>query len=162
MTHSCHHSPYFDRCKHLHGQQVLASPDVAANSVVILDHCTRAAKDGIPDSLFHHQVASMKQVNPVISPLIWDCMMNPKDIWAVTYDLVCNSPTRPDALSAPTFVDAVNGVVSELSELQKLSMVVLIRGHGGGDYHDFVYGHSNCKVYYLFSFSLFSLHQLDF
>ncbi len=152
----------------------MASPDIAASSVVILGHCTRATKNGIiPDSRFHHQVASMKQVNPVISPLIWkhsieeddeneDRMMDLKDVWAVTYNLVCNSPPTSDASiislpSAPvTFVDAVNGVVSEL---QKLSMVMLIRGHKGGDYQDFVYRHThiNCKVYYYpFLFTLFS------
>jgi hypothetical protein len=174
-------SPYTgNRCKHLHDPRVMASPDVVANSIVILEQFAKAAKDGniIPDRLCHHQVISMKQVNPIVSPFIWKnsienddndvtptTMIDPEDIWAVSYNLVCNHPPASDCylgaaidnILSPSvsFADALNGVVSEL---QKLSMVMLIRGHGGGDYQDFEYGHKNCKIIYsyCFLFTLFS------
>lgn len=94
-------SPYGHRCKNLHDPRVKSSQD--ESSVVILEHCTKAKKNGgtIPDRLYHHHVASIRQTNPLISPCIWEncrpssgsssaSSSTSKD-WIDTYDLICNA-----------------------------------------------------------------------
>lgn len=152
---------------------MVASP---ANNydIVLIDHLTKVNRNSIrPDRLFHHRMISTKQVNPIVSPFIWDnCRPldrrpNANDpggaediavVWKDSYDLVCNHSRESPPIvvnqleeawwncsaTATTFASAVTG--GKLSELQVLSMAMLIRGHGGGDYRDYAYADkSNCK-----------------
>lgn len=65
-------SPYSHRCKNLHDPRVTLGDEDSA--VVVLEHCIRAKRHGdtIPDRLYHRQLNSIRQVNPIVAPYIWE------------------------------------------------------------------------------------------
>lgn len=113
--------PYGHRCKNLHDPKI-ARNDTDTN-VIVLEHCTKAKRNGdtIPDRLYHHQLNSTRQVNPLIAPSIWE-NCRPSDSrssganhgataddasrldWMDTYNLVCNAagPDTVSVFSKPT------------------------------------------------------------
>lgn len=70
-------SPYDHRCKSLHDPRVVTFPklgDEASGNVVVLEHCTKAKRSGetIPDRLYHRHTNSIRQVNPLVAPYLWE------------------------------------------------------------------------------------------
>ena len=94
------HSPYDHRCKSLHDPRVTTYPQLGedkGSNVVVLEHCTKAKRSGdtIPDRLYHRYINSIRQVNPLIVPYLWETRASSKDNTSFefqdTYNLVCNA-----------------------------------------------------------------------
>ena len=72
--------------------------------IIIPEHCTKAKRNGytIPDALYHRNLNSIRQTNPLVSPFTWDnrrpsrsststTTVNIDMEWQETYNNVCNS-----------------------------------------------------------------------
>jgi hypothetical protein len=138
-------SPYGQRCKFLHDPRIANLYD---HNVVAPDHCTKAKRNSndIPVHLYHHRLASIRQVNPLIAPYTWDwcrpfCLTDgalargPSMEFKDTYNLVCNS--EPDAkildwlamTPAPAAPCAFDGGIfprATLRELRRLCIALKI------------------------------------
>ena len=166
-------SPYGHRCKNLHDPKISSNQD--SNDVVVLEHCVKNKKYGftIPDRLYHHQLHSIRQTNPLVAPYIWEncrpARSNDESStndgerersleWMDTYNLVCNAtgPLRAVNMFSPprkrrtgggfhcSKISSNNGPRLSLDELQKLCIVMHMRDIYN-IYNDFNYAPSNCE-----------------
>ncbi len=168
-------SPYGQRCKFLHDPRIANLYD---HNVVAPDHCTKAKRNSndIPDRLYHHRLASIRQVNPLVAPYTWDwcrpfrltdgaLARGPSMEFKDTYNLICNS--EPDArildwsamTPAPAAPRAFDGGIfprATLRELRRLCIALKMHGVGGNGKHlDFTYEPKDCEfqaaLFFLFS-----------
>lgn len=171
-------SPYGHRCKNLHDPQVTSDEHDESN-VIVLEHCTKAKRNGltIPDRLYHHQLNSSRQSNPLIASYIWENCRPSRSSdesldWMDTYNLVCNAGTQGNTAknaypksgkrrtgNGPRYSDVVNRnnppKVVVLGELQKLCIVMKMRDMD--DTHlDFTYAPVDCEL----QFRLVSLSMI--
>ena len=155
-------SPYDHRCKFLHDPRTINSHD---HNVVVPDHCTKAKRNSndIPDRLYHHRLTSIRQVNPLVAPHIWESCRpfrltdaalarGPSMEFTDTYNLVCNSEPNAKILdwsamaaaSAPLAFGPIP--LAALHELQR--HYITLRMHGAGDnrkHLDFTYEPKDCE-----------------
>ena len=156
-------SPYGQRCKFIHDHHIINLHD---HNVVTPDHCTKAKRNSndIPDRLYHHRLASIRQVNPLVAPCIWESCRpfrltdgaltrGPSMEFRDTYNLVCN--LEPDArildwstMAAAPAPPGFDGGIPQaaLCELQR--HCIALRMHGAGDngkHLDFTYEPTDCE-----------------
>ena len=169
-------SPYGHRCKCLHDPRITAYPALGceeSNAVVVVEHCTKPKRSGdtIPDRLWHRNLNSTRQENPLIAPFIWETRLSSSEDASLeaqfrdTYNLVCNAgigvniSTKTIPASSPRkrrtgggrlYADVAAKSVAQqgvmLGELQRLCIVLHM--HGSNDAHlDFVYAPTDCEFF---------------
>ena len=126
-TYTDTYSPYGNRCQHLHDPFIMHG-----NGEDEEKHCTKATKDDSRvDRLYHHKVISVKQTNPLISPVVLDKRLSSDDNESMAFELTCQLVCNQNVDIFPSTDTDVAKVMSTstikaaaLNEVQKLCIVL--------------------------------------